>query len=150
VFDWKFGARPNTPREGLARWGGYRAEFKVIERDLARSLADDLNALRRQSVELGPEHQRVFQMDISKFEFCRGSATVDVDHYRLQVYTPAMIAAEINTVLQQGVQAKHWTSPVLGVPTINTTTKTIYVAQGSTNTATWIDTADGTTTITPA
>jgi hypothetical protein len=31
VFDWKFGPRPNTPREGFARWGGYRAEFKVIE-----------------------------------------------------------------------------------------------------------------------
>ena len=88
VFDWKFGPRPNTPREGLARWGGYRAEFKVIERDLARSLADDLNALRRQSVELGPERQRVFQMDISKFEFCRGSATVDVDHYRLRSTRP--------------------------------------------------------------
>ena len=46
VFDWKFGPRPNTPREGFARWGGYRAEFKVIERDLARSLRDDLDALR--------------------------------------------------------------------------------------------------------
>lgn len=102
VFDWKFGPRPNTPREGFARWGGYRAEFKVIEQDLARSLRDDLDALRRRSVELGTEHRRVFQMDISKFEFCRGSATVDVDHYRLQVYTPAMIAAEkLRAICQQ-------------------------------------------------
>ena len=32
----------------------------------------------------------------------------------------------------------------------NTTTKTLYVAQGSTAGATWIDAGDGTTTITPA
>ena len=32
----------------------------------------------------------------------------------------------------------------------NTTTKTMYVAQGSTAGATWIDAGDGTTTITPA
>ena len=102
VFDWKFGPRPNTPRGALARWGGYRAEFKVIEKDLARSLGDNLDALRRQAVELGPEHQRVFQIDISKFEFCRGSAEVEVDHYRLQVYTPAMIAAEkLRAICQQ-------------------------------------------------
>jgi predicted nucleotidyltransferase component of viral defense system len=102
IFDWKFGPRPNFPREGFVRWGGYRAEFKLIERALAQSLGNDLDALRRQSVELSPEHQRIFQMDISKFEFCRGSATVDVDHYRLQVYTPAMIAAEkLRAICQQ-------------------------------------------------
>lgn len=102
VFDWKFGPRPKATREGFARWGGYRAEFKLIDRDLARSLGDDIAALRRQSVEISPEHQRVFQVDISKFEFCRGSSTVDVDHYRLQVYTPAMIAAEkLRAICQQ-------------------------------------------------
>jgi predicted nucleotidyltransferase component of viral defense system len=101
VFDWKFGPRPRTSEEG-SRWGGYRAEFKLIERDLARQLGGELDALRRQSVELGPEHQRVFQIDISKFEFCRDHVTVEVDHYQLQVYTPAMIAAEkLRAICQQ-------------------------------------------------
>ena len=102
VFDWKFGPRPHTPREGLQRWGGYRAEFKLIDRELARQLEGDLGALRRQSVEVSPEHHRVFQIDISKFEFCQGRATVEVDHYQLQVYTPAMIAAEkLRAICQQ-------------------------------------------------
>lgn len=102
VFDWKFGPRPNTPREAAQRWGGYRAEFKLIDRELARQLGGDLDALRRRSVEVSPEHQRVFQIDISKFEFCQGRATVEVDHYRLQVYTPAMIAAEkLRAICQQ-------------------------------------------------
>jgi hypothetical protein len=94
VFDWKFGPRPNSPQDAAARWGGYRAEFKLIGRDLFRDRGSDLDALRRSSVEVGPEHQRIFQIDISKFEFCRGSITAEVDSYGLQVYTPAMIAAE--------------------------------------------------------
>lgn len=38
----------------------------------------------------------------------------------------------------------------LGTTLYNTTTKTFYVAQGATAGSTWIDSADGTTTITPA
>lgn len=102
VLDWKFGPRPNTPKEVGARWGGYRAEFKLVTRDLVRAHAGDADALRRQAVELGPEHQRIFQIDISRFEFCRGSALVDVDGYELKVYTPAMIAAEkLRAICQQ-------------------------------------------------
>ena len=43
----------------------------------------------------------------------------------------AMIAAEINVVLQQGVAAGHWTGPLLGAATINTSTKTITFAAAS-------------------
>src|SRR4030042_1328902 len=69
VFDWKFGPRPKPPVDAAARWGGYRAEFKLIGRELFRNLGGDVGGLRRQSVEIGPGHQRIFQIDISKFEF---------------------------------------------------------------------------------
>ncbi len=95
VFDWRFGPRPNNPDGRTERWGGYRAEFKLIDRELAMRLGGDLDAIRRHAVELGPEHRRVFQIDISKFEFCTGRVTAEVDHYPLQVYTPAMIAADV-------------------------------------------------------
>jgi predicted nucleotidyltransferase component of viral defense system len=102
VLDWKFGPRPNTPQEVGARWGGYRAEFKLVARDVVREVGDNPDALRRLAVELGPEHQRIFQIDISKFEFCQGSTSVDVDGYELRVYTPAMIAAEkLRAICQQ-------------------------------------------------
>lgn len=102
VFDWKFGPRPSTSQDAAARWGGYRAEFKLIERTLFRELGGDLDGLRRRSVEIGPEHQRIFQIDISKFEFCRGRVTAEVDSFELQVYTPAMIAAEkLRAICQQ-------------------------------------------------
>lgn len=112
VFDWKFGPRPNTPRDGMQRWGGYRAEFKVIDREFANLLGGDLQDLRRQSIEIGPGHERVFQIDISKFEFCRGRTTVEVDHYELQVYTPAMIAAEkLRAICQQMPEYKQRLHP---------------------------------------
>lgn len=38
----------------------------------------------------------------------------------------------------------------LGTTLYNTTTKTFYVAQGALAASTWIDSSDGTTTITPA
>ena len=46
--------------------------------------------------------------------------------------------------------AANTAGKVVGKTVYNTTTKTFYVAQGTTATATWIDSSDGTTTITPA
>ena len=46
--------------------------------------------------------------------------------------------------------AVNTSGKALGTTLYNTTTKTFYVAQGSTAGSTWIDAADGTTTITPA
>jgi hypothetical protein len=45
--------------------------------------------------------------------------------------------------------AVNTSGKALGATLYNTTTKTFYVAQGSTAGSTWIDASDGTTTITP-
>src|SRR6266704_4408477 len=112
VLDWNFARRPHTPSEASGRWGGYRAEFKLVGRELARRLGDDLDSLRRQSIELTGSHQRIFQIDISKYEFCRGHMTADVDSYELHVYTPAMIAAEkLRALCQQMPEYKQRRNP---------------------------------------
>ena len=46
--------------------------------------------------------------------------------------------------------AVNTANKALGKTLYNTTTKTFYVAQGSAANSTWIDSSDGTTTITPA
>ena len=46
--------------------------------------------------------------------------------------------------------AVNTSGKALGTTLYNTTTKTFYVAQGATAGSTWIDSSDGTTTITPA
>lgn len=56
--------------------------------------------------------------------------------------TSAAMGAIANAVNTAGKAA--------GTTLYNTTTKTFYVAQGATAGSTWIDAADGTTTITPA
>ena len=56
--------------------------------------------------------------------------------------TSAALGAIANAVNTSG--------KALGTTLYNTTTKTFYVAQGATAGSTWIDSSDGTTTITPA
>src|SRR5262245_46310794 len=46
VFDFKFGPRPSTAGSG-ARWGGYRAEFKIVARTQWDAFGGDLGRARR-------------------------------------------------------------------------------------------------------
>ena len=68
------------------------------------------------------------------------------------VVTATILQAPTSTSALLGGKnnAVNTTGKVVGTTVYNTTTKTFYVAQGTTNTSTWIDSADGTTTITPA
>jgi hypothetical protein len=84
-------------------WGGYRAEFKLIEKATFQRLGGDLEAMRRQSLSVGdPQASRKFRIEISKYEYCEGKEAVEVEDYLCYVYTPAMIAAEkLRAICQQ-------------------------------------------------
>ena len=68
------------------------------------------------------------------------------------VATPTIFQSPTSTSALLGGKANavNTTGKVVGTTVYNTTTKTFYVAQGTADTSTWIDAADGTTTITPA
>ena len=66
------------------------------------------------------------------------------------VATSLVLPTSTSVLLGGKTNAINTTGKVANKAVYNTTTKTIYVAQGSTDVSTWIDTADGTTTITPA
>ena len=68
------------------------------------------------------------------------------------VATPTIFQSPTSTSALLGGKANavNTAGKVVGTTVYNTTTKTFYVAQGTTDTSTWIDAADGTTTITPA
>ena len=55
-----------------------------------------------------------------------------------------------STALGAIANAVNTSGKALGTTLYNTTTKTFYVAQGALAASTWIDSSDGTTTITPA
>jgi len=82
--------------------GGYRIQFKIIERDKHHGFNGDLEAIRRNATEVGPLQQRVFTIDISRWEFCEGKVETQLDKFAIYVYTPQMLAIEkIRAICQQ-------------------------------------------------
>jgi hypothetical protein len=72
VFDCTFGPRPLVPPINNPKWGGYRIQFKIIERDKHRRFDGDPESIRRNATVIGPFQQRVFTIDISRWVFARG------------------------------------------------------------------------------
>ena len=103
VFDFKFGAKPSIVPEGQSpHWGGYMAAFKVMEKQKYEKLEGNLGGLRRDSLIIGPGQQRVFTIDLSKYEYVIGKLEVELDDYAIYVYSPTMIAIEkLRAICQQ-------------------------------------------------
>lgn len=105
VFDCAFGPRPLVPPADHPKWGGYRIQFKIIEREKHRGFNGDPEAIRRNATIIGPSQQRVFTIDISRWEFCEGKAEIQLEEFTIYVYTPPMLAIEkIRAVCQQMVE----------------------------------------------
>jgi hypothetical protein len=102
VFDFTFTPRPFTPREGAPKWGGYVAEFKLIDEARYKEIGEDKDAHRRESMAIGPNQQRKFTIELSKYEYTRGNITREIDSFDVRVYTPEMIALEkLRAICQQ-------------------------------------------------
>ena len=94
-FDVKLAPKPAELRENQQPWwGGYQLEFKLIEETRHRSLGSDRERLRREAFVVGPNQQRIFRVDFSKYEYTTGKVQAEVDNYTIYVYTSAMIANE--------------------------------------------------------
>jgi hypothetical protein len=103
VFDFKFEPKPRELREGASpRWGGYMVSFKLTDQEKYEKLAGNIDALRRDSLVIGPNQQRVFTIDLSKCEYVRGKKRVEIDNYSVYVYSAEMIAVEkLRAICQQ-------------------------------------------------
>lgn len=103
VFDFSFQRRPSIPRPGIDdRWGGYAAEFKIIERAHIEQAQGSIEKMRRTAVEIGPSHQRTFRIDFSKYEFCAPKRQDELKDYAIYVYTPEMLSLEkLRAICQQ-------------------------------------------------
>ncbi|MGA2569901.1 MAG: nucleotidyl transferase AbiEii/AbiGii toxin family protein [Terracidiphilus sp.] len=103
TFDFKFEPKPSTVPEGQdPRWGGYVALFKVSEKRKYDELRGDPDALRRDSLVVGPAQQRVFTIDLSKYEYVAGKVELELDDYAIYAYSPSMIAIEkLRAICQQ-------------------------------------------------
>jgi predicted nucleotidyltransferase component of viral defense system len=103
VFDFTFRPRPSLQRMDIdSRWGGYAAEFKIIEGSGVERTRRSLEQMRRTAVEIGPSHQRTFRVDFSKYEFCEQKRQEELQDYAIYVYTPEMLSIEkLRAICQQ-------------------------------------------------
>jgi hypothetical protein len=102
LFDGKFTPKPQVTRPAAPWWGGYQFEFKIIEKSKHAKLGGNLDAIRRDSVVVGPKQERRFTIDFSKYEYCAGKVERELDDYSIYVYTPQMIVMEkLRAICQQ-------------------------------------------------
>jgi predicted nucleotidyltransferase component of viral defense system len=101
VFDFKLEERPRGLTLDMADfWGGYVVEFKLIDKKRYAELTGNIEALRRNALPLG--RGTTFLIDISKHEYTIGKKNLDLDGYRVFVYTPEMIVCEkLRAICQQ-------------------------------------------------
>jgi len=78
------------------------ASFKVMEKEKHKALKGTKEALRRDSLVIGPGSQRVFTIDLSKYEYVDGKIEMELNDYAIYVYSPAMMAIEkLRAICQQ-------------------------------------------------
>jgi hypothetical protein len=101
VFDVTLEEKPVTISPEVASfWGGYDVTFKLIENKALEQCAGDLTGMRRYSLKIGAKGK--FEIDISRFEYCARKKAIDMDGYRVFVYSPEMLAVEkLRAICQQ-------------------------------------------------
>jgi predicted nucleotidyltransferase component of viral defense system len=102
VFDAKFGKRPVKENLDDEKWGGYEVEFKLMKTAKYNDLKRDMGRVRRESLVIGDGQQRIFRVQISKHEYCKGKVEHNLEEYSIYVYTPEMIVIEkLRAICQQ-------------------------------------------------
>ena len=104
LIDYKFLSKPKKINEEIADfWGGYKVEFKVIDAQSYRKNFGNIDGIRRQSIPVNQDSSTVFELEFSKFEYIGGhKSKIDVDGYKIYVYTAEMIVFEkLRAICQQ-------------------------------------------------
>jgi predicted nucleotidyltransferase component of viral defense system len=103
VFDESFAVEPNQPSvTGRDKWGGYQIEFKVIAKSKNNALSSQPRKRQIDAQVVGPAQQRIFKIQISKWEYCVPKQKTELDEYTIYVYSPALIAIEkLRAICQQ-------------------------------------------------
>lgn len=103
VIDYKFLNKPKKIHEEVSDfWGGYKVEFKIIEKKTFDEHKGNIDKLRMGAVAVNPDNSPVFELEFSKFEHVGKKVAIDVDGYKIYVYSPEMIVFEkLRAICQQ-------------------------------------------------
>lgn len=93
---------PGLSPEMKSFWGGYKVDFKIIEKEKFAEFENDLVSLRKRARVLGKAGSPKFKIDISKYEYCGGKQRRLFDGYTIYTYSPEMVVAEkMRAICQQ-------------------------------------------------
>lgn len=103
TFDITFQERPKRRRDDQPDfWGGYKIEFKVIEKERYEILKHDMRSLQRNAITIDEAQHRKIEIDISKFEYCGARTSTELDGYKVYVYSLEMMLFEkLRAICQQ-------------------------------------------------
>jgi hypothetical protein len=103
VFDEQFVAEPSRASiAGNDKWGGYQIKFKVMERTKYAAMSGQPSKRQIDAQVIGPAQQRIFKIQISKWEYCEPKQETEVDSFAIYVYPAVLIAIEkLRAVCQQ-------------------------------------------------
>lgn len=103
VFDFSLTPRPRTATAASRTWGGYNAEFKLIDRVAGSTISMEQMRKAAMPIDGDPQAGRRFRIEISKFEFCADQAALPVgDDVVCRVYSLDLVAAEkLRSLCQQ-------------------------------------------------
>jgi Nucleotidyl transferase AbiEii toxin, Type IV TA system len=103
VFDEDFWAEPNRANvAGNDKWGGYQIEFKLMERTKYGAMSSQPSKRQIDAQVIGPAQQRIFKIQISKWEYCDPKQEMELDAYTIYVYPTVLIAIEkLRAICQQ-------------------------------------------------
>jgi len=102
AFDIKLEARPKKKKRiDDLDWGGYQVEFKVINYSEYERIGNNIDKLRRASLEISG-NKKIVKIDISKNEYTAPSQETEFYDYIIKVYSPRMIIFEkLRAICQQ-------------------------------------------------
>jgi hypothetical protein len=103
VFDFNLRHVPPNISDDLKDfWGGYNADFKLIESDKHTSFNGKIEDMRRNACNVGKKNSTKFMVDISCYEFCGDKEKYDVDGVIIYGYSTHMFVAEkVRAICQQ-------------------------------------------------
>lgn len=109
IFDERLGPRPILMgADEKPWWGGYELSFKLIERQKYQQFKGRLDKLRINALVIGGGEKRSFKIELSKCEYTDGKVEHEIDHFKVYVYTPSMIAIEkLRAICQQMPEYSH-------------------------------------------
>jgi predicted nucleotidyltransferase component of viral defense system len=75
-------------------WGGYILDFKIISLENKQRFGDNLDKMRRGAAIVALREKKVFKIEISIHEYCGDLAYVEIEGYRIAVYSVELVIAE--------------------------------------------------------